>query len=408
MEMRPNAIIGTTFEKGVWFMSFLTVIIPVKDSEKTLRQTLSSVACQTLCAHQAIVVDDGSETEACRLLTEEFSERYPGMFSYVRIAHGGPGRARNHGIALATTEYVTFLDGDDWWGQNVVEEIGRLLASCENSAGEIPAVDESEGAMAEAGGDRTILGAPVVQWPKPKKRVPDIIFTRPICYDVNTKKRSLFMDDATYMRVFYDEEIFCPDDRPEIFGLQVNANRMVLRREWLGEIGYAFSEGCRWEDVVPFYQAISAAKWCMGTTKAGFVYRVGQAGQATGREDASRLAAVPVFTEAMGCVMRNYRPELGAAFYHMMCEFLLWSLLNTPEEYRKQMADAVAQLFYGAPGVLHRDYLKWATRNRGVWRVQVRMMPPKDVAFLAMLLVPPFRRFLYEDWPLQSLRRLRR
>lgn len=371
-------------------MNVLTVIIPVKDSEKTLHRTLSSVAHQTIRAHQAIVVDDGSETEACRLMVEEFMAQYPGMFSYVRIAHGGPGRARNHGISLATTEYVTFLDGDDWWGQNVVEEVARLLASCE---------DTPEEAV-----ERTILGVPVVKQPRPAKRTPDIIFTRPICYDVNTKKRKLFMDDATYMRVFYDEELFCPDDRPELFGLQVNANRMVLRREWLGEIGYAFSEGCRWEDVVPFYQAVSAAKWCMGTTKAGFVYCVGQAGQATGREDTSRLAAVPVFAQAMECVMRNYRPELGAAFYHMMCEFLLWSLLNTPEAYRKQMADAVAELFYGAPGVLHRDYLKWATRNRGEGHVQVRMMPPKDAAFLTLLLVPPLRHYLYDDWPLQRLR----
>ncbi len=335
-------------------MNILTVVIPVKDSEKTLEQTLHSIVAQSVIAHNAIVVDDGSETEACHLLVQKYEKQYPGMFSYVRIPHGGPGRARNYGLSMAETEYVTFLDGDDHWGVRMVEELVRMAAS----------------------------GA-------------DMLFTRPVCRNEATGKQSLFMDDGLYTEVFFDEAVFAPEERPGIYGLQVNAARIALRREWLAEIGYAFSENCRWEDVVPFYQAISAARTCVGTCKTGFVYRTGRVGQATRAADTVRLDAVPVFAQAMRCVNENYRPELGAAFYGMMCEFLCWCTLNTPVEYRKQMTDSVAELIVSAPGVMVRDYLQQGAK-------------PKQLAFLVLLLAPGLRKFLWEDGVIQKARRLRR
>lgn len=90
----------------------VSVVIPVHNGSSFIAQALESVMRQTLQPTEVIVVDDGSDDERDLLAAlEPFRERV----QCIRQANGGPGSARNTGIARARGRLVAFLDADDSW-----------------------------------------------------------------------------------------------------------------------------------------------------------------------------------------------------------------------------------------------------------------------------------------------------
>jgi glycosyltransferase involved in cell wall biosynthesis len=87
-----------------------SVVIPTYNRAVYLRQALASVDAQEFRDFETIVVDDGS-TEDLSEVVREFQDRV----TFVRQDNSGPGVARNRGAAIATGEYLAFLDSDDVW-----------------------------------------------------------------------------------------------------------------------------------------------------------------------------------------------------------------------------------------------------------------------------------------------------
>jgi len=85
----------------------VSVIVPVFNGERFLRDALSSVAAQTLAPLETIVVDDGS--------TDGGAAIAQGLATCLRQANEGVAAARNHGAASARGELLAFLDQDDTW-----------------------------------------------------------------------------------------------------------------------------------------------------------------------------------------------------------------------------------------------------------------------------------------------------
>jgi hypothetical protein len=91
-------------------MPLFSVVIPIYNRVELGRRAIESVLAQTCTDREVIVVDDGS--------TDDTSQMLDGFGSQIRVVrqeNAGPGPARNRGIALATGEYVAFLDSDDRW-----------------------------------------------------------------------------------------------------------------------------------------------------------------------------------------------------------------------------------------------------------------------------------------------------
>jgi glycosyltransferase involved in cell wall biosynthesis len=92
-----------------------SLIIPVYNSQKTIKRTLLSVLKQTFSSYEVIVVNDGSSDSTANIL-QEFS-----AYSQVTVIHqinAGVSAARNSGMQQACGEYVLFLDADDWVDDN--------------------------------------------------------------------------------------------------------------------------------------------------------------------------------------------------------------------------------------------------------------------------------------------------
>ena len=92
-------------------MPFFSVIIPTYNRGRFLHWCLDSVAAQTFADWECVVVDDGS-TDGTEQVVGVYTHLDP-RFRYCWQENGGVARARNRGMALATGDWVAFLDSDD-------------------------------------------------------------------------------------------------------------------------------------------------------------------------------------------------------------------------------------------------------------------------------------------------------
>ena len=102
----------------------VSVVIPTYNVAPLIAETLKSVFAQTFTDFEVIVVDDGSD-DAAEL--ERALEPYRERVHYVRQENLGAGAARNRGVQEARGEFIAFLDSDDLWMPEYLEEQVRFL-----------------------------------------------------------------------------------------------------------------------------------------------------------------------------------------------------------------------------------------------------------------------------------------
>ena len=103
----------------------ISIIVPVYNSEKYLRKTLSSILNQTFGDFELILIDDGSmdqSPEICR----EIAEKEP-RIRYIRQENQGPSAARNNAVSMAQGEYISFIDSDDIVAPDYLESLHKAL-----------------------------------------------------------------------------------------------------------------------------------------------------------------------------------------------------------------------------------------------------------------------------------------
>ena len=99
----------------------VSVIIPVYNTERYLRQCLDSVVNQTLRDIEIICVDDGSTDGSLEILRE-----YQAKDERIKILSqekSNAGNARNLGLSIAEGEYLSFLDSDDFFELTMLEHM---------------------------------------------------------------------------------------------------------------------------------------------------------------------------------------------------------------------------------------------------------------------------------------------
>ena len=105
----------------------LSIIIPVYGVENTLARCIDSVLGQSFSDYELILVDDGSRDRSGAICDE-----YAGRDSRIRVIHkgnGGLSSARNAGIDIAHGDYITFIDSDDFLGDNTLSILMTRLSA---------------------------------------------------------------------------------------------------------------------------------------------------------------------------------------------------------------------------------------------------------------------------------------
>jgi glycosyltransferase involved in cell wall biosynthesis len=100
----------------------ISVVIPLYNKEKTVTNTLDSVLNQTHTNFEIIIVNDGSTDNSVEKIRNFKDDR----ILLLNQKNGGAAAARNLGIEKATGSLIAFLDADDYWFPNHLDEIVTL------------------------------------------------------------------------------------------------------------------------------------------------------------------------------------------------------------------------------------------------------------------------------------------
>jgi len=115
----------------------LSVIIPVYNAEKYLRECVDSVLNQTENDLEIILVNDGSPDNSGAIIAE-YAARCPEKITAITVENGGQGRARNCGIDIARGEFLSFIDSDDYIEPDMY---ALMLAAAEENDADVVVCD---------------------------------------------------------------------------------------------------------------------------------------------------------------------------------------------------------------------------------------------------------------------------
>jgi glycosyltransferase involved in cell wall biosynthesis len=110
-------------------MPLVSVVIPVYNVEQYVEEALTSVLAQTYLNLEIIVVDDESPDQSIELIERRFNDS---RIQIIQQKNRGLAGARNTGIRHANGEYIAFLDSDDFWQTNKLEEHVQLMKAQPN------------------------------------------------------------------------------------------------------------------------------------------------------------------------------------------------------------------------------------------------------------------------------------
>lgn len=100
-------------------MELVSIIVPVYNVKKYLRECVESLLQQTYKNLEIILVDDGSKDQS-GAICDEYAEKDK-RIKVIHKDNAGLGFARNSGLEIARGGYVTFIDSDDIADSNLVE-----------------------------------------------------------------------------------------------------------------------------------------------------------------------------------------------------------------------------------------------------------------------------------------------
>lgn len=103
----------------------LSIVVPIYNSEKYLVQCLDSIVAQSYSDLEVLLIDDGS-TDSSSEICDRYAENYPNIQVF-HFKNEGLVKARKRGVRLATKEYITFVDSDDWIDPNMYQDMMKLF-----------------------------------------------------------------------------------------------------------------------------------------------------------------------------------------------------------------------------------------------------------------------------------------
>ena len=98
----------------------ISIITPMYNGARFIARTIDSVIVQTYPNWEMIIVDDGSKDNSPEIVND-YVRRDP-RIHLIRKTNGGSASARNMGLKASLGRYVCFLDSDDLWLPEMLEQ----------------------------------------------------------------------------------------------------------------------------------------------------------------------------------------------------------------------------------------------------------------------------------------------
>lgn len=102
-----------------------SVVVPVYNSSKTIRNCIESILCQSFMNYEIIIINDGSSDQSLSICLE-----YANTYSNIKLYsfnNEGVAVSRRRGIDLSNGEYILFVDSDDTINAELLQKINDIL-----------------------------------------------------------------------------------------------------------------------------------------------------------------------------------------------------------------------------------------------------------------------------------------
>ena len=109
-------------------MDLISVIVPIYKVKKYLNRCIDSVINQTYNNLEIILVDDGSP-DSCPQICDEYAKKDK-RIKVIHKQNGGLSDARNAGLDIASGDFVSFIDGDDYIHPQTYEIVMDVINKC--------------------------------------------------------------------------------------------------------------------------------------------------------------------------------------------------------------------------------------------------------------------------------------
>lgn len=242
----------------------ISVILSAYNEEKFIEKAIESVINQTLEDIEILIFNDGSTDNTLNIINS-----YAKNDSRIKVINQeniGLGASRNKGIKMATGEYLTFLDGDDWFTEDAFE----------------------------------------LSYNEAKAKDTDMTMYQMINYDDETGRA--YENDWFNLNDLdesFDDIVFGPEKTKDfLFDLSVSACQKIYRTSFLRSIDATFPEGIYFEDM-PFFFYVYLKAERISIIRKHFYYRRKHNSSITHVVDASYLDTIPAGCELMKRFIEN-------------------------------------------------------------------------------------------------------
>lgn len=304
----------------------ITFVVPAYNVENTIERTIESILCQTDEHYKVIIVNDGS-TDATEQISLKYVEKYPQKISYIYQSNRGLGGARNHGMELVDTEYVSFLDSDDWLMPEYVENVLAQIKTY---------IDE----------------------------LPEMIKVLPRIYNENSKVVCDWYDKELFEQIFQREgQIIDPQKEVKIYRTDVSQCRNVFRMEFLKRVCFQFREKIKWEDVYAHFFLLSQCHICMGIKSVGFYYRKGSKSQITETRGKDRMDLLIAYDDLLqyikrGMFSKDVETELIFSSMRIMVSFAMEGVRMADMDTRRELVQNLKLFFRNLPKSFYQNFVR--------------------------------------------------
>lgn len=106
-------------------MKLVSIIIPIYNSEKYISRCIESIINQSYKNIEIVCIDDGSSDRSVKII-EDYSTKDNRIKVYTQ-PNSGPSVTRNYGLNVASGEYITFCDSDDYLESNYIHKLVEYI-----------------------------------------------------------------------------------------------------------------------------------------------------------------------------------------------------------------------------------------------------------------------------------------
>ncbi|MCM1262449.1 MAG: glycosyltransferase [Butyrivibrio sp.] len=205
--------------------ALVSIIVPVYNVEKYLRECLNSICGQKNIKFEIILVDDGS-TDASGAICDEFAQKYTNI-KVIHQENAGPGAARNAGLDVITGEYLGFVDSDDYIADDMYETLLQAIKQTDSDIACCGRMRVIDGKVTAA--EKPITDVVILQG---KEIIQNLLLDKEMTYSQCDKlfKAQLFKN------VRFPKENLQSEDLPCLYSILKNTGKVV----YIGEAKYYY------------------------------------------------------------------------------------------------------------------------------------------------------------------------